>query len=175
LMDCTTPAAVTELTVTNCTAGSPAGDYQSAWVVELQRSLPQEYFDRGWRFVKWVDGTASGQINCDPQNVTGDHLGTNCKFQIFANLSADLYFDDVAGPSSTAISDGPTGTTGATSATFTFGATDDPDANFQCRLDRPGQPIGSFFPCGSSFDHSETFNSLTTTGNYTFNVRGVDL
>lgn len=174
-MNCTTPSGVSESTITNCTAGSPAGDYPSGWIVELQRSLPQEYFDRGWRFVKWVDGTASGQINCDPQDVTGDHFGTNCKFQIFGNLFADLYFDDVAGPTNTAISGGPSGTTTSTSATFNFGATDDPDANFQCRLDRPGTPIGSFVPCGSSFDHAEGYSSLTTNGIYTFNVRGVDL
>jgi hypothetical protein len=175
LMNCTTPSGVSEATVTNCTAGSPTGAYASGWIVELQRSLPQEYFDRGWRFQKWVDGTGSGKINCDPQDQIGDHFGTNCKFQIFENLFTDLYFDDIAGPTGTAISGGPSGTMTATSAAFNFGATDGPDANFQCRLDRPGTAIGSFVPCGSAFEHAETYNSLTTNGIYTFNVRGVDL
>jgi hypothetical protein len=173
LMNCTTPSGVSEATVTNCTAGSPTGDYASGWIVELQRSLPQAYFDRGWRFVRWVDGTASGQINCDPQDQTGDYFGTNCKFQIFANLFVDLYFDDVAGPSDTALSGGPSGTTGATTASFGFNAPSDPDASFQCRLDRPGL-TGGFAGCGGPADKGESYSGLTTNGSYTFYVRSVD-
>jgi hypothetical protein len=174
LMNCTVPASVSETTVTNCIAGTPSGLYAHGDIVALQASVPTEHFNRGWRFLKWVDASGGGNINCDPQGTTGDHVNVNCQFQIFENLAVDLYFDDVAGPSDTSIGSGPTGTVSSTTATFGFNAVSDPDATFECRLDRPGMPIGSFVACGSPSDKSEAYSSLTTNGLYTFNVRGVD-
>ncbi len=175
LMNCTVSPGVSEATVTNCIAGSPTGLYAHGDIVALQASVPAEQFNRGWRFLKWVDASGGGNINCDPQDTTGDHLNVNCQFQIFENLAVDLYFDDVHGPSDTSVTSGPSGTVSSTSATLGFNALSDPDASFECRLDRPGMPIGSFVACGSPFDKSETYSSLTTNGVYTFNVRSTDL
>jgi hypothetical protein len=174
LMDCTTPSGVAETTVTSCVAGSTNGDYGHGWIVELEASVPDAYFDRGWRFSKWVDGTGFNKINCDPQDATGDHFGTKCKFQIFDNGTVDLYFDDFQGPQDTSLSGGPTGPTNNTSAMFNFNS-GDPDANYECRLDRPGMPVGAWLTCGSPFDKSESYSGLTTNGQYTFLVRGRDL
>jgi hypothetical protein len=175
LMDCTVAPAsfMPESATTNCVAGSPTGVYNHGDVVELQASVPQEYYDRGWRFQKWVDASGSGLINCDPQDATGNHLIATCKFQIFENLSVHLYFDDTFGPSGVSISGGPTGTTSASSATFGFDAVSDPDARYTCRLDKPGV-AGNYFPCGNSADKSETYNSLTANGQYTFYVEARD-
>jgi len=107
LMDCTTPSYSSETTVTDCFAGSHADGYASFDIVKLEASVPETYFTRGWRFVKWVDSSSAGKINCDPQGTTGNHFVTSCQFQIFDDLSADLYFDDVAAPSDTEITDGP--------------------------------------------------------------------
>jgi hypothetical protein len=174
LMNCTVSSSVSESTVTNCVAGTPTGVYNHGDIVELQASVGATAFNRGWRFLKWVDASGGGNINCDPQDSTGDHLLTACRFQIFENLGVDLYFDDIHGPSDTSIGSGPTGTVSSTSATFGFNALSDPDASFECRLDRPGMPTGSFVPCGSPFDKSEAYSSLTTNGLYTFNVRSTD-
>ncbi|HMJ79141.1 MAG TPA: hypothetical protein VK507_24365, partial [Iamia sp.] len=173
LMDCTTPSYSSETTVTDCFAGSHADGYASFDIVKLEASVPETYFTRGWRFVKWVDSSSAGKINCDPQGTTGNHFVTSCQFQIFDDLSADLYFDDVAAPSDTQIDSGPSGTTGATTSTFFFSAPSDPDASFDCRLDRPGVPVGSFDSCGSAFDRQEGYTT-STNGTYTFNVRARD-
>ena len=156
-------------------AGTPSGLYNSFDVVNLQASVPQDSFDRGWRFLKYVDSSAGGgHINCDPQDTAGDHFSVNCQFQIFENLQTNLYFDDIAGPQDTAISSGPPAATNSTSATLNFDAASDPDATYECRLDRPGESAALSSACGGPSDKSESFSSLTTNGLYTFYVRGKD-
>ncbi len=173
LMDCeVSPNGRSESSTTNCVAGTPTGLYSSGDIVNLRASVPTEAFNRGWRFEKWVDG-GSNRINCDPQGTTGNHTQVDCQFQIFQNLSIDLYFDDTSGPQNTSIGSKPSAVTNSSTASFTFDATDDPDAAFQCKLDRPGNP-GSYATCGGPLDKSESYSSLTADGSYTFSVRGVD-
>lgn len=168
------PAGRSETSFLNCPLGTTDGLWNSGNVVRLAPSVPTAAYDRGWRFLKWADGTASGQVNRDPQDTTGDQTSpTYCEFQIFENLYVDLYFDDVHGPNATSISGGPDGSTNATSASFGFDATDDPDASFQCKLDRPGM-VGGWFSCGWPYDKTESFTGLTANGTYTFSVRGAD-
>ena len=114
--------------------GTADGLYNWSNIVRLSGSVPTDAYARGWRFSKWVDGSATGQINCDPQGTTGNHTDTVCDFQIFQNLYVDLYFDDVQGPQDTALSGGPTGTTSSISASFNFNAVSDPDATFERKL-----------------------------------------
>jgi hypothetical protein len=173
LMNCTTSSSASEATITNCVGGTPSGVYNSGDIVTLAASVPQAYFDRGWRFDKWIESSADHSINCDPQGTLGNHTSATCTFQIFDNLAIDLYFDDVAGPGDTSITSGPTGTVPATGATFGFNAVSDPDASFQCKLDRPSL-AGSFVACGGPLDKSESYSGLTTNGSYTFSVRSVD-
>jgi hypothetical protein len=162
-------------TPVNCVGGTASGLYNSGNIVRLAPEVPTEAFNRGWRYQKWVDGTSSGQINCDPQDTTGNHFTpTYCEFQIFQNLAVDLYFEDIHGPNSTSVSGGPATFTNSTSASFSFNATDDPDADFECRLDPPGSATGSYASCGSPSDKSESYSSLTTNGEYMFYVRGKD-
>jgi hypothetical protein len=174
LMNCEVPpGGKAESTVTDCVAGTPGGLYNSFDIINLQQVVPQAAYDRGWRFLKWVDGNAPGQVNCDPQDTLGDHTANTCQFQIFENLYVDLYFDDIAGPTGTAISNGPSGTTKVSSASFEFDASGDPDASFDCKLDRPGVP-GGYVACGGPLDKSEGYGGLTTNGSYTFTVRAKD-
>ena len=177
MTNCTiSPDGRTESSESNCVGGTANGLYNSGNVVRLAPLLPTDgaAYIRGWRFSKWVDGTGSGQINCDPQETTGNQFSpTYCEFQIFANLYVDLYFTDNFGPEDTSLSGGPTGIVSSSSATFNFNAASDPEASFECRLDRPGQ-TGSYLPCGNSGDKSETYSDLFTDGTYTFYVRGKD-
>jgi hypothetical protein len=173
LLNCTTPGGSSESTVTACTGGTPSGDYAWGWTVTLVAGVPASYHDRGWRFLKWVDSSSAGKVNCDPQDTTGDHTSATCTFATFDNLSIDAYFDDIEGPQDTSVSGGPSGPTSSTGATFGFNAVSDPDASFDCRLDRPSG-AGSWFACGSPLDKSESFSGLTTSGSYTFYVRGRD-
>lgn len=53
--------------------------------------------------------------------------------------------------------------TNATAASFGFNAPSDPDAGFDCRLDRPGLP-GTYSPCGSPFDKNESYSGSQRTG-----------
>jgi hypothetical protein len=175
LLNCSvSPSGKSESSVTDCVGGSSGGPYSSGWIVDLNGlvTVGSQAYNRGWRFQKWVDGTSPGQINCDPQDQTGDQFSpTNCKFQIFQNLAVDLYFEDVSGPQDTAISGGPAqgSRTNSTSASFSFSAASDPDSTFQCKLDPPGG-AGSFGSCPSL----STFNNLTANGVWTLSVRGVD-
>jgi hypothetical protein len=174
LMNCSvSPDGKSEATITQCIAGTPGGVYNSLDVVSLRASVPAAAFNRGWRFSRWVDGSGSGVINCDPQDQTGNHTSIDCQFQIFENLSADLYFDDVHGPFVVTASAAPPSPTSQTTASFTFDATDDPDATFQCKLDRPGL-AGAFATCGGPFDKGESYSGLATNGSHTFTVRAVD-
>ena len=181
LMHCTVFAdgSTSESDVTDCFGGSTSGPYASGWIVNLNAAVDvgSTAYNRGWRFQKWVDGTASKQINCDPQNVTGDHTSADCQFQIFDNLYADVYFDDTfANPV-----DSLTGTPAAgsrvnsTSASFGFNASGDPDSDYQCRLEKPAPDTTlDWYDCGSPFDKAESYSALTTNGAYTFRVRSVD-
>jgi hypothetical protein len=175
LMNCTVSSAgKSEASVTDCVAGTPAGLYASFDVINLRASVPAPAFDRGWRFLKWVDSSAGGgQINCDPQETSGDHLDDDCQFQIFENLQTNLYFDDIAGPQDTSVSGGPSDPTNQTGATFNFNAASDPDSTYECKLDRP-DALGAFIACGTPADKSESYSGLTTNGTYTFHVRGKD-
>jgi hypothetical protein len=173
LMNCTTPiTGKSNASEETCSGGSASGPYGHGWIVNLSASVPQTYYDRGWRVQKWVDGTNPGQINCDPQGTTGDHFATTCQFQIFANLYVHLYFVDVVAPDTSLAVSGPTGTTGSNAAMFSFDSPD-PDASYECRLDRPHQ-AGDYAPCGSPSDEAETYNGLDTSGSYTFRVRAKD-
>ena len=142
-------------------------DYPNGWVIELQASVPADYAQYGWYVQKWVDGTSSEQINCDPQNTTGDHFSTNCKFQIWGNRWVDVYFRDDTAPPVSLESTGPENdsVTTSTSASFGFSSTD-PNATLQCRLNGTSD---DFAPCPSP-------KSYTTLGqgDYTFFVRAVD-
>jgi hypothetical protein len=175
LMNCTvSPDGRSNSSLTNCLAGTPSGVYASGDIVNLNASVPTGAASRGWAFVKWVDSSLSGKINCDPQGTTGDHFSPSCQFQIFENLSIDLIFVDSSGPQDTVItSSGPNSPTNQTSATFSFDAPSDPDATFECTLNQPGQ-AGNLFPCGNPADKSESLSGLTTNGQYTFFVRGKD-
>ncbi len=173
LMDCSVgPDGTSESGTTSCVAGTPTGLYNSGDIVNLRASVPTAAYSRGWRFQKWVDG-GSNRINCDPQGTTGDHTQVDCQFQIFQNLSIDLYFEDTFGPNNTLIGSKPSAVTSSSTALFTFDASDDPDAAFECKLDRPGIP-GSYATCGGPADKSESYSSLTADGSYTFSVRGID-
>jgi hypothetical protein len=173
LMDCTVPVSGrSNSSSTACLAGSPSGDYQHGWIVRFEAQVPVGHFDRGWRFQKWVDSSAAKQVNCDPQGTTGDHTSVGCQFQIFDNLETNLYFVDMYGPQDTSIMGGPSSPTKNTAATFTFNS-GDPDAFYDCRLDRPGT-TGEWYACGSPSDKSEAISPLTTNGTYTMRVRGRD-
>ncbi len=175
-MNCTvSPSGKSEASVTVCVGGTAGGLWNSGNIMRLNPIVPTDAFNRGWRFLKWVDSSASGKVNCDPQDQTGDQTSPlYCEFQIFENLAVDLYFDDVSGPQDTSISSiGPNSPTTATTASFNFNAASDPDATFECRLDRPDE-TGSYTTCGGPFDKSESYSSLTDNGTYTFFVRGID-
>jgi hypothetical protein len=155
---------------TTCTGGTPSGDYGSGWIVELSAYVPATYAQRGWRFAGWEDTTAAGRVNCDAQPADKAHI---CKFQIWENLTVDLYFLDTQGPQDTLITAAsPSGTTGSASASFSFKADSDPDATFECKLDGPAQ-TGTYEVCGSPSDKSESYSGLNT-GAYTFTVRAKD-
>ncbi len=175
-MNCSvTGTSVSEATETNCVAGTTSGDYQHFDIINLQASVPAAAYNRGWRFLKWVDSSAGdGLINCDPQDQAGDHQNPDCQFQIFGNLQTDLYFDDVMGPQDTSITSGPSGVVNQTAATFNFNAVSDPGASFVCRLDPPGPGEGTYTACGSAADKAETYMNLTTDGAYTFWVQASD-
>jgi hypothetical protein len=161
-------------TTTDCVMGTASGLWSFGDVVRLGESVDPTASARGWHFDHWTDSSASGYINCDPQESTGDFSSPNYyEFQIAQNLRVDLWFKDTTGPQDTAISGGPTqgATTGSTSAQFTsFSAASDPDATFQCRLDPPGS-IGSYAGCPKN---GATFNGLTQNGTWQLNVRAVD-
>jgi hypothetical protein len=174
-LDCSVdPAAKAESTVTDCVGGSTSGLWNNGNIVKLLASVPTDStaYARGWRTSHYVDGNAANQINCDPQATTGVHLSTECEFQIFANLYIDLFFDDIHGPTDTQVTGGPEGLTAETEPTFTVNAPSDPDATFQCRLDRPSGD-GAFAPCNGPAGKSEQY-FLTTDGTYTFRVRSFD-
>jgi hypothetical protein len=97
LLNCTTPGGSSESTIIACPGGTPGGDYQWGWTVTLVADVPASYHDRGWRFLKWVDSSSPGKVNCDPQDTTGDHTSATCTFATFDNLSIDAYFDDIEG------------------------------------------------------------------------------
>ncbi len=175
-LDCSvSPGGKTESTETQCVAGTESGLYNSGNIVNLLASVPQgsAAYARGWRFSRWVDSNAGGMVNCDPQGTVGSHLDDHCEFQVFQNLTIDLYFDDTFGPTDTTVTGGPSQVTNSTNATFNFNAASDPDAVFECRLDRPSGP-GTFGPCGGPADKSESYSGLTTNGAYTFHVRSFD-
>jgi hypothetical protein len=172
------PGGKAENTLTVCTQGSPSGLYNSGNIVRLQPSVPTDStaYARGWRVSHWHDGTASKQINCDPQPFTGDQYDPiYCEFQIGDNLWVDYYFDDVEGPQDTGLSGGPSGTTNSTSADFAFNAPSDPDAGYQCQYDPPGPAFQDWYDCGTPGEKGESFVNLVTNGTYSFAVRGKDL
>jgi hypothetical protein len=99
LMNCQTPStANSNLSVSDCVAGSSGGDYAWGWIVTLHASVPSAYASRGWQFQKWVDSSGGGQVNCDPQDQTGDYTNVDCTFQTFSDLAINLYFTDNTGP-----------------------------------------------------------------------------
>jgi hypothetical protein len=178
LMNCTVgPASKSESSVTDCVAGTPTGDYGYGWTVNLAAAVPTAATNRGWVFEKWVDANGSTKVDCDPAGTFGDNFSTSCQFGIFNNVDVDLYFNDVAGPTGLVIGAGSTPAGGShtqsTTANMTFDATGDPDATFECKLDRPNL-AGSFAACGGPSDKSEAYSGLDPSGTYTFSVRAKD-
>ena len=131
------PAGTTNDTTTDCVMGSASGLWSFGDIVRIGESTNSTQAARGWHFDHWTDSGASGYVNCDPQDKTGDYSNfAYCEFQIFENLQVDLYFKDFTGPQDTTINGGPAqgSTTNSTSARFTsFTAPSDPDATFECR------------------------------------------
>jgi hypothetical protein len=170
------PTGKSESSSTDCVFGTPSGTYNSLDIVQLSQYVQTSAFTRGWQFSKWVDGSGAGRVNCDPQDTVGDHLGNDCKFQIFENLSVDLYFDDAFANPVDSLTSGPAAgsRTNATTASFNFNASGDPDSAFQCRLERPDATVQDWYGCGGIIDKSESFTGLTQQGAYTFRVRSVD-
>ncbi len=124
---------------TDCVGGTANGLYNSGNIVRLAPSTTGAAATRGWAFDHWTDSSASGKVNCDPQDTTGDFSSpTYCEFQVFQNLEIDLYFKDTFGPSA-GITGGPTGTTKQTSATFNFNA----PTRSRRDLRVPARPAGS--------------------------------
>ena len=176
LMNCTVgPAGKSDSSVTSCVAGTQSGLYNSFDIIALNALVPATQADRGWRFDRWVDGTAADQINCDPQDQTGAHFQTGCQFQIFSNLWVDLYFDDTFANPVDSLTGGPTAgsTTNATGATFNFNASGDPDSTYQCRVERPDR-LQDWHFCGGPSDKLESYDDFTANGTYTFRVRSLD-
>jgi hypothetical protein len=167
------PSAKSNASSTDCVLGTESGLWNFGDIVRLGESVDTTASSRGWVYDHWTDSSASGFVNCDPQDTTGDFSSPSyCEFQIFQDLQVDLWFKDTTGPNDTAISGGPTqgSTTSSTTATFTsFSAASDPDATFQCRLDPPGS-IGSWATCPAN----RSFSGLTQNGTWQLNVRGVD-
>jgi hypothetical protein len=179
LLNCQTPLTdISEESVTTCSGGSTSGLYNHGDIIDISTYVPPVHFDRGWRFLKWVDGTATDQINCDPQGTTGDQtFPTNCKFQIFGNRWVDVYFDDVLANPVDSLTGTPTAgsTVSSTNASFGFNASGDPDSDYQCRIEKPAPDTTvDWYDCGSPFDKAESYSALTTNGAYTFRVRSVD-
>jgi hypothetical protein len=170
------PAGKTEANVTACVLGSPTGLWNSGDVVRLSplQNPDVPAYNAGWRFDKWVDGTDSGQVNCDPEDTIGDHTSPiYCEFEISQNLTVDLYFQDIAGPDTVFTNTGFASFTNSTAASIEFTSATDVDATFECKLDRPSQS-GSYYACGGPADKSEALSGLTD-GMHTFSVRGVDI
>lgn len=165
---------VAESTSTNCTAGTLTGNYAWGDVVDLKAFVTDAQAARGWYFSHWQELTGSGKIDCDPQGDPVAYYGTNCKFQIFENLSIDLYFNDDTAPNTTSLAGSPAhgARTNSTDASFTFDGSE-PDARYDCKLDRPGS-VGSWAACGSASDKAESYSLLTANGTYVFAVRARD-
>jgi Bacterial Ig-like domain len=170
------PSGKSESSETDCVGGSPDGPYGSGWVVNLNADVPQAAYDRGWRFQKWVDGTATHQIDCDDDPAhTGDRTATNCQFATWDNLYIDLYFDDLFANPVDSLTGGPAqgSRTNATGAAFSFNASGDPDSTFECKVTRDGATVTDWYTCGGTLDHGETLSGLTN-GAHVFFVRSVD-
>lgn len=168
------PSGKSNASVTDCVMGDENGLWHYADIVRLSQGVNATQQARGWHFDHWTDSNAGGGlINCDPQETSGDFSSPYyCEFQIFQDLSVDLWFHDSTGPNNTLASGGPPqgSTVGSTTAQFgAFTASDDPDATFECRLDPPGT-LGSWGTCPSN----AAFSGLTQNGTWQLNVRGVD-
>jgi len=168
------PTSFDNSRITTCVMGSESGLWNFGDIVRLGESVNSTASNRGWHFDHWTDSSASGFVNCDPQDATGDFANPNyCEFQVFQNLTVDLWFKDTTGPQDTIINGGPAqgSTTSSTSAQFTsFAAASDPDATFECRLDPPGA-IGSFSSCPAN---GAQFTNLTQNGTWQLTVRAKD-
>ena len=170
------PTGVIPADETVCVLGSPGGFWNAGDLVRLSPLVNEDVdaYNAGWRFDKWVDGSGPGEVNCDPQETTGDHVNpAYCDFVITEDASIDLHFKDTAGPNTQFGDVGVAEFTNVNTASIGFTSTTDSDALFECKLDGPGG-VGSYFPCGDSEDKSESFSSLAD-GAYTFSVRGVDV
>jgi hypothetical protein len=164
-----------ESTENSCVLGTASGLWESGDVVRLSPTTPQQAFERGWRFERWVDGSGAEQIDCDPQGTTGDHTSpTYCEFEIFEDLHVDLYFRDLEGPDDTDITSGPPTATQDATAGFNFDAPSEPHATFECRLDRPSGIGAGYSACGGPSDKAEAYSGLTENGPYALQVRAVD-
>jgi hypothetical protein len=153
---------LSESTVVNCRND---GDYGRLWVVALRASVPQAYYDLGWRFSGWQKNLGQRPIQC-----WENEPATDCKFQVngaSGEETVDVFFtDDVAPAVNLPAASGPA--TGATvpqkTATFTF-TTTDPTAGFECQVD-----TGTAVACNGGTYTTPTLGE----GQHTFRVRAVD-
>jgi hypothetical protein len=149
-----------------CLAGTPSGDYGSAWDVDYVAEPAS-----GYTFKRWEsDGTTRTAIICDrssPAATTSTYTGATCKFRTFENLQTRAVFADEQSPSQPSITNTtPTLTNQAVS--FDFSTSSDPTfRRFECRVTPTVQT--SFQSCSSGVSFDPTAN-----GTYTFEVRAVD-
>ena len=176
LMNCAVgPAGKSEASVTDCVAGTTSGLYNSFDVVNLRASVPQDSFDRGWRFLKYVDSGAGGES--DQLRPAGHHR---------RSLQRRLPVPDLREPgdgpllrrhrgaAGTTISDRPAGqhelderhVARSTLPAIPMRATS------AASTGRPS-PQGPSRACGSPSDKSETY-ATTANGAYRFHVQAKD-
>jgi hypothetical protein len=160
-------------TETTCTAGTTKGPlYSHGDVIELRATVPDELSKWGWHLERWVDGTKSEQVNCDPQSFTGNQwagtYGDTCKFAIFGDRWVEVYFADHQRPVTTLDDEnGPSGVTTSKAAQFKFAA-DEPGSTFKCSLSWPGH-AGTPTACATGHDYADLADDA-----YTFTVDSFD-
>jgi hypothetical protein len=170
------PAGATPATVTVCELGDADGFWNVGDVVRLTPLANPDIdaYNAGWRFDKWVDGSGPGEVNCSPEESTGDHTNpVYCEFEITEDATIDLYFKDVGGPNTVFHVTGAAEFTNDATVTYEFTSPTDPDATFECKLEGPSG-AGTYYDCGGPDDKSEDLVALAD-GAYTFSVRGTDI
>jgi hypothetical protein len=170
------PTGATPAMVTVCELGDADGLWNSGDIVRLSSLANPDIdaYNAGWRFDKWVDGSGPGEVNCNPQESTGDHTNpAYCEFEITEDAIIDLYFKDVAGPNTFFTLTGAAEFTNDATVTYEFNSSTDSDATFECKLEGPSG-AGTYYDCGGPDDKSEDLIALAD-GAYTFSVRGTDI
>jgi hypothetical protein len=143
-----------------CRAGDASGDYGHGWVVRYVAEPAAGYRFAGWQ----SDGrTNPGPVLCDGSGGSPSYAGAACQFATFQNLQTRARFVDDTKPSMSSLT-GPNQLVNGP-ATFTFSAAADPTFRlFECRVGG----VHEWQTCSSGRQENPP------TGNYTFQVRGVD-